>query len=207
MAALKQHTASKVKARVMQGKDAKGNELTFAELEPDIKRLREYAQTLSEGGGAKLNKLLDDRVQELNPEATTADPSEAPEAPKAKTDRQKRDDQLEHCKKMVKGKLLTPNTYSKVRKEFLDQKRAPTKDKNGKVYDGSELSDADMQDHAYRLLIYASTMKHACRRAQLEKEVWEKLQDRRFSKIAQDYHASKNTFKATALSTAKHMYC
>ena len=68
---------------------------------------------------------------------------------------------------MVKGKLLTPNTYSNVRKEFLNQKRVP-RNKNGKVYEGSELSDADLHDHGGRLLIYASTMKHACRRAQLE---------------------------------------
>ena len=67
---------------------------------------------------------------------------------------------------MVKGKLLTANTYSKVRKEFLARKRAPT-NKRGKVYEGGELSDAELQDHGFRLLIYASTVKHACRRAQL----------------------------------------
>ena len=197
MAAINKDAASRAKARVLLGKDAKGNQLSYDELKHDIQKLREYAQSLPDARGAKLNQQIDKRVQELDPkeaepasEVTTEAPSEsateatkAPtEATKAPTDRQSRDSQLEHCKKMVKGKLLTPNTYSKVRKEFLDQKRAPT-NKNGKVYEGSELTDAELQDHACRLFIYASTMKHACRRAQLEKEVMDKMQDDNFNSM------------------------
>ena len=58
------------------------------------------------------------------------------------------------------------NSYeiSKVRNEFVGKKEAPT-NKRGKVYEGRELSDAEVHDHGIRLLIYASTLKHAPARA------------------------------------------
>ena len=54
----------------MLGKDVKGNDLSYDELKPDIQKLREYAQTLSDAKGAKLNKQLDDRVRELDSNRT-----------------------------------------------------------------------------------------------------------------------------------------
>ena len=116
------------------------------------------------------------------------------------TPRQIRDSQVEHLKKSVKGNLLTPNSYAKLRKEFVAKKRAPAKDKNGKVYEGSELSDAEVQDHGFRLLIYASTMKHACRRAQLEKEVWDNMQETKFDKVRHGHGAIGSALQETGKS-------
>ena len=124
MSSLTKHTAGKVKARVMSGKTSKGEPLTYEQLKPDIERLRLYAQHSSEKFGRKLLKQLDERVQELEREEPESGASETT-TEDAKTYHERRDRYVEELKTKVKGKLLTPTTYSKVRTEFRE-KNEPT---------------------------------------------------------------------------------
>ena len=58
---------------------------------------------------------------------------------------------------------------------MFDRKRAPQKDRNGNFKGGGDLSDADVRNHAMRLLVYAATMTHPSARAKLETEVWDSM--------------------------------
>ena len=174
MSSLTKHTAGKVKARVMSGKTSKGEPLTYNQLKPDIERLREYAQHSSEKFGRKLIKQLDERVQVLEREEPESAGASETTTEDVKSWHEVRERNVEELKTKVKGKLLTATTYCKVRTEFKEKKRADLKDLNGVVQvEGSALSKEDLDDHAMRLLIYASTMKQASRRAALEREVLE----------------------------------
>ena len=76
MAALNKTTAPRVKARVMSGVNKGGKKLSFEELQPDIQRLLDYANTMQgpnqRAYRAKLTSELNVRIHELERERMDA---------------------------------------------------------------------------------------------------------------------------------------